>query len=137
MARTYRSKQFKKSKNRSSLTSRLYHLYKHKCKKRNIEFDLAYDRFIVMIFGNCYLCGSGPSNRLARKDIPGELIYNGIDRVDNNKGYSLGNVRTCCGKCNGMKSNHKLSDFKNHIAKIFKFSLPIKFGPTRPKAKRD
>jgi hypothetical protein len=34
------------------------------------------------------------------KELVGEWVYNGIDRVDNNKQYIKENLVSCCKKCN-------------------------------------
>lgn len=44
---------------------------------------------------------------------------NGIDRIDSTKGYSADNCVPCCSKCNRMKLDHSIEDFKNHISKIY------------------
>ena len=59
----------------------------------------------------CYYCG-GVSQRVA-----GE--YNGIDRLDNELGYTLDNIVACCGTCNRMKFQMNEYEFKNHIMKIY------------------
>jgi hypothetical protein len=50
------------------------------------------------------------------------IELNGLDRVDNLKGYSLNNVVSCCGRCNGMKMQHSVEEFFKHIKNIFEFS---------------
>lgn len=42
----------------------------------------------------------------------------GIDRLDNNKGYSPNNVVTCCFQCNRAKNNKDAKDFINWAIKI-------------------
>ena len=34
---------------------------------------------------------------------PHMFVYNGIDRVDNSKGYTLNNILVCCYDCNTKK----------------------------------
>ncbi len=128
MGNTYRSKQFRKVKNNLSLQNRLFGMYRYKASKRGYSFTLVMPEFQKLIFGRCYLCNSPPQNKLSRKGVSGELIYNGIDRVDSSRGYEIDNVRTCCFKCNGMKSKMPLEDFKRQILKIFKFSIPFRLS---------
>lgn len=54
------------------------------------------------------------------KDSDYDIVYNGIDRVDNSKGYIKGNCVSCCSICNTMKLSLNLEDFKEHINKIYK-----------------
>jgi hypothetical protein len=55
------------------------------------------------------------------REATGDLAYNGIDRVDNKKGYTEENCVSCCGLCNRMKMKMGLSDFAKHIQKIHNF----------------
>jgi hypothetical protein len=53
-----------------------------------------------------------------------KFIYNGIDRVDSNKGYELDNCVPCCFTHNGMKSDLTKEDFLIAIKKVYeKFQL--------------
>lgn len=61
--------------------------------KRNYSFNLQYDEFKHLTLSSCYYCDY-------KKD--GEV--NGIDRVDNAKGYETSNCVTCCKICNRMKN---------------------------------
>lgn len=83
--------------------------YKRNAKKRNLEWSITLEQFDKLIFSNCYYCGDEPRvHELKRKT----LIYNGLDRVDNNKGYIIDNVVACCTICNMMKYTLSLDDFK-------------------------
>ena len=73
-------------------------------KKRNLKWDLDFKTFKKLFQGNCYYCGKKKAE--------------GIDRVDNLKGYSLENCVPCCYKCNHMKWNLSIEDFINHCQKI-------------------
>ncbi len=44
--------------------------------------------------------------------------YNGIDRVDNSKGYILSNCKPCCGHCNYIKGPIPIGVVKHHISRI-------------------
>ena len=58
----------------------------------------------------CYYCGS--------------IIETvGVDRVDNNKGYTLDNVVPCCSKCNYMKNSNTEKEFLEHVEKIHDFNF--------------
>ena len=56
------------------------------------------DEFNFLSKNNCYYCGK-----------PGP---NGIDRVDNSKGYVTGNCVPCCKHCNYVKGALSVTDFK-------------------------
>lgn len=85
-----------------------YASYKTKAKSSGRQFDLTFDQFMLFWQKPCYYCGD-----------PIETI--GLDRVNNNKGYYLGNILTCCGMCNRMKLNHNLLDFLNKCADISEY----------------
>lgn len=79
----------------------LYKNYKSSAEKRYLDFSLSYAEFEALIYQNCYYCGIEPQNHFKHKNI--DITYNGIDRIDNTKGYILGNVRTACANCNRAK----------------------------------
>lgn len=95
----------------------LYKIYSNVAKKRDYQFEISLNEFTNMIKQVCYYCGSPPRNK--RTERNNVLLYNGIDRVDNNLGYSKNNVVTCCGVCNYMKNTMPQDVFINHIRAIF------------------
>ena len=76
---------------------------------RCILFDLTEEQFNEISKKSCYICGKNTN----------EIHYNGIDRVDNDKGYIIGNTQACCGNCNYMKGNLKLEEFIFKLYKIY------------------
>jgi len=55
----------------------------------------------------------------ARRGIKNsEFWYNGLDRVDSSKHYTLDNVVPCCTVCNRAKSNLTVADFYDWIAQL-------------------
>lgn len=48
-----------------------------------------------------------------------DILYNGIDRINSKKGYTLDNTVSCCSTCNTAKLNMSLEDFKTWIIKIY------------------
>jgi hypothetical protein len=84
--------------------------YKSSSKKRNINWGLTDEYSKLLLQNNCFYCGNFP-----------EENYNGIDRINNNKGYILGNVVSCCSMCNFMKCNLDKKDFINICTHIHKY----------------
>ncbi len=76
------------------------------------EFKLTLDEFTEIISKPCYYCNQ--SN---------EYNINGIDRVDNNKGYLKDNIVACCFICNRMKHTLDLDEF---ISKLYYINYYIK-----------
>ena len=81
--------------------------YRTSARVRNLEFKLDKDVFNLIISDNCIYCGHNPSP------------INGIDRVDNTKGYLVGNCVPCCVICNKAKASLTLEEFKNWVDKIY------------------
>lgn len=111
---------------KESTIHRIWLQYKGSAKKRNIELLLDKEQFISFIFNDCYYCGEKPytlikSNNKYNKQWADlcSVYYNGIDRVDNNLGYSINNCVTCCQKCNAAKSNMKVEQFFKMIKNIY------------------
>jgi hypothetical protein len=90
----------------------LYRSYKKSAKKRNYIFDLNLETFKKITSSNCYYCGIEPKQVKNHKECFGKYIYNGIDRIDNKKGYILGNVVPCCKICNSAKNTQTIEEFK-------------------------
>lgn len=91
-----------------------YNIYKKNAKKRNIEFHLSKEEFYSITSKPCNYCGG-----YSRVDLNGDA-YNGVDRIDSNKDYTIDNVVPCCDVCNKMKLDYSTDFFLNHINKIIK-----------------
>jgi len=98
----------------------LFNKYKHNAKVRNIDFTLSFTEFLTITRKNCYICNRKPATKLNHAGLRGSYTYNGIDRLDNNLGYTSANSRPCCWLCNRMKMNMTLDEFKKHIQRIVK-----------------
>lgn len=97
--------------------------YINGAKKRGYQFSLSKEQFKSLITTNCYYCGSDLSNLQSRKNSRSVFKYNGIDRVDNNIGYIISNVVSCCKQCNTMKMRYSVEDFFDKIKKIYEKHL--------------
>jgi hypothetical protein len=91
--------------------NRLYSIYKKGADKRKLVFDLSIEVFIELTSSNCYYCNRSPESILTRHHINGAYIYNGIDRIDNTKGYTDSNVVPCCKRCNLAKGTLTRDEF--------------------------
>jgi len=78
--------------------------YKYSAQKRGYSFELTFIQFENLFHDDCYLCGKTDAQ--------------GLDRVDNNLGYTITNTLPCCEMCNKIKWAHNLDDFITHITKI-------------------
>lgn len=107
--------------------------YESSAKYRNIIFSLTKDQFRILTQQNCYYCGIEPKQESPLMSIntsketrkKGLYIYNGIDRIDNTKGYILENCITCCKQCNYSKKTRTQQEFFKWIKKVYQ-NLSIK-----------
>ena len=100
----------------------LYTRYKGSAKRRKISFHITKDKFRVITSSNCHYCNAPPS-RFIKTSVGhynGNYLYNGIDRIDSDGGYTHGNVVPCCAKCNLMKSAVSYSEFIGQCLAIAK-----------------
>ena len=94
--------------------------YFHNLKKsaKNRDYILEVDKSVVAeyIFNNCFYCDSPPI--LTSYGKSRNIKNNTIDRIDNNIGYVVGNLRTLCEICNDFKNDLSEFDFFEKIIKI-------------------
>lgn len=93
----------------------LFKKYIYNAKKRNYQFLLNQSQFKKLIYQNCHFCGTEPKQEFK------EIKYNGIDRLEPNKGYIETNVFTCCFRCNRAKSNMSFPEFDRWMEKLVEF----------------
>lgn len=97
----------------------VYYRYKYQAKRKNREFSLTKEEFKKLTQGLCDYCGQHPITSFKGHRSNGEYIYNGIDRIDSNLGYTYSNSKTCCEKCNRMKLDLSLQEFRDQIRNIY------------------
>src|SRR6478735_2842272 len=87
--------------------------YKQSAKNKGREFNLTREEFITLITSNCYYCNKPPSTkRDSYNTLDKEpFYYNGIDRKNNQKGYSIENSAPCCTECNFLKKDYNELEF--------------------------
>jgi len=104
--------------NEASLRA-LYQDYIGGARQRALVFDLTLEDFRVLTSQNCRYCGAEPSKRSrARKGTKIPYIYNGVDRIDNEFGYTKENSAPCCSICNRMKFKFSVEEFIEHARRI-------------------
>jgi hypothetical protein len=87
-----------------------YKEYKNRAKKKNTEFSLSLYDFTIIVTNTCYSCNI---------EFNGIDLF-GVDRLDNNKGYTILNSRTCCWDCNRSKSNKSLTEYSSYLGRFDK-----------------
>ena len=100
----------------SDYMSASYSDYKNRATKKKIDFHLSNDDYLYLVTQDCYLCGKKSNS----------YHLNGIDRLDNSKGYKLDNVKSCCASCNYTKKNYLLEDVFNKFMDIYSVNIADK-----------
>lgn len=101
----------------------MYIAYKSGAARRNFEFNLTFEQFETLVCQDCAYCGVEPSLRNQGKVV---WICNGIDRVDNSKGYTLDNCVTACAICNQAKGTLTLEEFSDWLGRLTQYRTKLK-----------
>lgn len=108
-----------KAENEGPIAARqLYSRYKNDARRMSRDFEITFDDAMSLFHGNCTYCGLEPHRINRSRDS--YFAYNGIDRVNNEEGYIAGNCVPCCKKCNEIKRDLTLSEFKELIVRMHK-----------------
>ena len=106
-------------KNGRMSAHQLYQKYKAGAVRRGLNFALIEDRFLQLTSQPCYYCGAPPSQEHRHRKDWGSYVYNGIDRKDNSRGYTIDNCVPCCKVCNSMKGKMDENAFLLQVKRIF------------------
>jgi hypothetical protein len=90
-----------------------YASYKQRAERMGLEFELTVEDFDKLILENCYICGKKTD----------ENHTNGVDRFDNERGYTFHNSNACCGECNVMKNTTDYDVLLEQFKKIYDNTL--------------
>ncbi len=97
----------------------LFGKYILRATQRGHSFNLSKEQFKEITSSNCHYCGVVPSQSAYSNGYKtSDYTYNGIDRKDNNVGYEINNVLTCCKTCNFAKRDMSYLDFINWIKRL-------------------
>lgn len=108
--------------NGEAALNKLLHKYKQHAVERDLEWCLTKEEFRELTKQRCYYCGHVPDSVFGQK-APGlsgnngyeDYIYNGVDRLDNDRGYFSDNSVPCCKMCNFAKRNVPVNNFEAWI----------------------
>ena len=101
----------------------LFNSYRSSARARDLEWDLTEEQFAQLASQPCHYCGIGPSRPVARSDLNGTRLYNGVDRLDSNLGYIAGNCVPCCTDCNMAKGQMSKEGFLKLVNRIHQHQL--------------
>lgn len=88
---------------------------------RNYKFDISKDEFEKTIQQPCFYCGSKEErtfNNSNKYTTPYKYI-SGIDRKNNDLGYTMENIVPCCEQCNKSKRTLSVQEFKMWLNNAF------------------
>lgn len=88
-----------------------YKSYQNNARNKNRNFDLSEDDFVEMTRQPCIYCGE-------YSDTYNGELFNGIDRINSNLGYSIDNCVPCCATCNRMKMDLDVNDWVGKMKQI-------------------
>lgn len=94
--------------------------YRMGARRRNIQFDLSMEHFRELIVQDCRYCGSAPVLREV-SSLNGGFVGNGIDRIDNEAGYTHDNCVPCCKTCNIGKGAMSHADWISYLNRLVAF----------------
>lgn len=81
-------------------------------KHPSLTWTLDLAAYTQLVTGDCFYCGMQPQQEPQGVWMKGTgLKRNGIDRVDNERGYEPGNCVSCCTSCNREKRHQSQQDF--------------------------
>lgn len=115
-------KEYAKKRKLEPRISNMRHMisnYRGGARRRGLEWKLTEEQFKELTQQDCFYCGAKPNNRFEYKGSNGAYIYNGIDRVNNDKGYTIENTVPCCFFCNERKRALTLQEFKDWIKRVY------------------
>lgn len=104
-----------------------YGNYRRGAVTRQLSFEITFEQFLTLTQLNCHYCDQAPSaiaalyhNKGPHKGslrVNGTYTYNGIDRQDPTKGYTLQNCVSACFRCNYAKNDLSVAEFTSWISR--------------------
>ncbi len=91
-------------------------------KKRGHVWELSEKKFTELIFSPCYYTGRLPS-QVCKVQTGDFILYNGIDRKNNEEGYTVTNCVPCCNAVNYGKRALSESEFLKMITEVYFHSV--------------
>lgn len=103
--------------------NQIYRRYKRDATRRKHKFKLTKKEFKKIIVKKCHYCNKLPLQINKTKSCNGYFLHNGIDRLDNLKGYVLENIVACCKECNFAKHKKNEEEFLDLVKRIYEFRI--------------
>ncbi len=97
----------------------VYGDYQRSAQRRGLVFDLTPEQFYLVTQQPCYYCGSATMRTRKTNESDDGFAFNGIDRADNSRGYTVDNVVPCCTDCNYGKGTMSAKEFLDWIQQVY------------------
>lgn len=81
-------------------------------------WELDFKTFKKLVYDSCFYCGIIGIRNVKDKHSDTRIRINGIDRIDNSKGYLKNNVVTSCFQCNQSKRHLSLDEFREWAKRL-------------------
>lgn len=105
----------------NAASDRVFREYKRLATRRNRTFELTSKEFITIAEQPCHYCGI--KAHVVKRVAQAVYVYNGIDRMDNSRGYSIDNVVPCCTLCNFAKGTRTYEQFMQWLTIVKKHDI--------------
>jgi hypothetical protein len=108
-----RKSAYRKEQRKAGNVSIRYWQYYGSAKTTGREWSLSKDQAYALFRGKCFYCGAEPDP------------LNGIDRKDNDVGYTESNSVSCCKKCNWAKGkDYSPAQYIQHCVTVARLWYP-------------
>ncbi len=108
---------------------RVFRQYGRRAKSTGREFDFSFENFQALVQKPCHYCGAqdvrswaSVGMRPLRKKYPGavvqDVLINGLDRVEQDRGYTLDNCVSCCKLCNYGKHTQSQTEYIERCRRV-------------------
>lgn len=102
----------KKAQKKGTAFRAVLYQYKANAKTRGLVWELSDAQFKALTSAKCYYTGVAPNmTQKSKSGSEDTYVYNGIDRLDNSKGYTIKNCVPCCFEVNAMKRDFSKEKF--------------------------
>ena len=102
-------------------------------KRRGYIWNLTNAQIKQLTSRSCHYCGVEPSQKRSNSyQYNGAYLYNGLDRINSEKGYTIDNIVPCCKTCNYAKRTMTQDKFLAWISRVYAHSILKEKDETLP-----
>lgn len=108
-------------------------MYRSNAKRHGYTWRLSNAYTFLLVTQACTYCGKAPFKKWKGKK---SMLYTGLDRIDNRRGYVIGNVVPACTICNSIKGAHlSMEEMRAAMLAILQLRLLLAQAPKGPRRK--